>query len=218
MQPPPTSFLIVDDHPLLRIGIRTTLLARYVEARIDEAGDAEEALSKFDSCRPDLVLLDIQLPGINGLDLARRLLARDRDLKILMVAPEADPWTIDEALRAGASGFLSKTNAPDILPGAIETVTAGQVFLCPEATRAVARAQGRKPEPPEAPGPAILTQREREVLSGLVHGDTNKAVAARLGISPKTVETHRSHIAVKLRTSSVADLTRYAIRHGLTQA
>jgi len=159
----------------------------------------------------------VNLPGTNGLDLARQIRQRDRHARILMVAADADPWTVNEALAAGAAGFVAKTNSSDQLPAAIEAVLAGRTFLCPDSQAALQRAENQAEALAEPPGPAVLSTREREVLRCLAHGENTKTTADLLRISPKTVETHRSHIMRKLRTNSIAALTRYAIRHGLTR-
>jgi DNA-binding NarL/FixJ family response regulator len=210
--------LLVDDHPLVRTGIAASLRRAFRGLQIQEAGCAADCLELMASFRPDLALLDVNLPGTNGLDLAQKLQALDKGTKILIVAADADPWTVSEALRAGATGFLAKSNSAELLAHAVRAVLAGQVFLCPDARSALRRA-----EPPRAaggapPGPAVLSSREREVLRHIALGQNTKSIAFSLGISPKTVETHRQHILRKLRLQSVADLTRYAISHGMVPA
>ena len=205
--------LLVDDHPMVRTGIRAALRHHLPHMRVEEAGSAAEALEKLAGFRPDLAVLDVNLPGMNGLDLARQIRAQSRLVKVLMVAAEADPWTVSEALQAGASGFVAKTNSADLLPRAIVAVLAGEVFLCPDSRAAWQRAERREAKDP--PGPAVLSSREREVLRHLAAGESTKSSAALLQISPKTVETHRQNIMRKLGLQSIAALTRYAIRHGL---
>jgi DNA-binding NarL/FixJ family response regulator len=212
----PLRLVLVDDHPLVRTGIRTSLQHNLGEVRIEEAGHAAAALALIATHRPHLVLLDVNLPGVNGLDLARQIRALNHEVKLLMVAADADPWTVNEAIEAGASGFVAKTNSGNLLPEAVRSVLAGKVFLCPDSQAALLRAEPSGNTGAEPPGPAVLSQREREVLRCLAHGENTKTIATLLRISPKTVETHRQHIQRKLGTSSVAFLTRYAIRHGLT--
>lgn len=217
MRAPPLHVLLVDDHPIVRTGIRTALRHHFPAALIEEAGCAAEANVILAARRPDLVLLDVNLPGTNGLDLARQIHKRSRKIRILMLAAEADPWAVNEALLAGASGFVAKTNSAELLPEAIRMARAGEVFLCPDSRAALRRAEQCTLMGDKTPGPAVLSQRERELLRYLAHGENTKTIAALMKISPKTVETHRSHIMRKLGTNSVAALTRYAIRHGLTQ-
>lgn len=209
--------LLVDDHPLVRDGLRAALQHQFADLRIQEAGAAAAALVSLAADRPDLVLLDVNLPGMNGLDLARQIRAVDPKIKVLMVAADLDPWTVNEALEAGASGFVAKTNSAVTLPEALRVVLSGGVFLCPEAQAALQRSEQHGVAGSELPGPAILSTREREVLRYLAHGENTKTIAALLQISPKTVETHRQHILRKLGTNNVAALARYAIRHGLTR-
>lgn len=217
-EPTPLTMLLVDDHPLVRAGLRAVLKFHFAHAKIGEAGSAPEALAYIEANHPHLVLLDVNLPGVNGLDLARRIRKLERKCKVLMVAGETDPWTVREAMDAGASGFVAKTSSDDVLPQAIRAVLGGAVFLCRDSQMAWRRAELRGDYKPEPPGPAILSTREREVLRYLAQGEPTRMVAALLQISPKTVESHRLHITGKLRTSSIADLTRYAIQHGLTQS
>jgi DNA-binding NarL/FixJ family response regulator len=211
----PLRMLLVDDHPLVRAGIRAALRQQLGHLRIEEAGRATEALAMMAAHRPQIVLLDINLPGTNGLDLARRIRLVDSRIKVLMVAADVDPWTVNEAMEAGASGFVAKTNSAALLPAAIDAVLAGRTFLCPDSQVALRRLEDRANVAVEPPSPAVLSSREREVLRYLAHGKNTKTTADLLGISPKTVETHRNHIMRKLRLDNLANLTYYAIRHGL---
>jgi DNA-binding NarL/FixJ family response regulator len=210
--------LVVDDHPLVREGLRTAIRATFATALVEEAGSAPQALASISAGHPDLILLDVNLPGENGIDLARRIRTTDKRVKLLMVAGEADPWSVKEALEAGASGFVTKTRSADFLGQAMNTVLEGETVLCSDAQAALQRAELRSEAATEPPGPAVLSEREREILRHLAHGDNTKTVARSLQISPKTVETHRQHIMRKLGVNSVAALTRYAVRHGLIQA
>jgi DNA-binding NarL/FixJ family response regulator len=214
----PLRLLLVDDHPMVRTGIRAALRHHLPDARIEEAGCATEALEKLAAFRPRLALLDINLPGMNGLDLARRIRDRCPQVSILLVAAEADPWTVSEGMRAGASGFVAKSNSADLLPQAVRKVLAGETFLCPEASAALQRAEHYDVARTEPPGPAVLSTREREVLRCLAQGENTKTIASLLQLSPKTVETHRQHIMSKLGLQSVAALTRYAVRHKMLPA
>lgn len=214
----PLRVLLVDDQPLIRAGLRLTLQHHFPELRLHEAGGATEALARISALTPELVLLDVNLPGVNGLDLARQIRATPRPSKVLMVAADVDPWTVHAALGAGASGFIAKSQPADLVVQAIQAVLNGDRFLCPEAQSALARAEAHGEADVKTPGPAVLSPREREVLRYLAHGENTKQVAALLQISPKTVETHRQHIARKLGLHSVAALVRYAIRHNLVGA
>jgi len=210
--------LLVDDHPLMRAGLRSEIHVTLPAALVSEAEDASTALASISACRPELILLDVNLPGENGIDLARKIRAMDKRAKILMVAGEADAWTVNEALEAGASGFMSKTRSAEFLAQAISAVLKGEIFLCPDAQAALQSVETCGGTTNEPPGPAILSAREREVLKYLAHGENTKTIASLLKVSPKTIETHRQHIMKKLALPSVAGLTRYAIRHGLISA
>lgn len=207
--------LMVDDHPFLRTGLRATISLLIPEAEIAEAGSGPEAINIVGSMHPDLALLDIQLPGMSGLDLLRRLREMEPDLQFLMVAADADPWTVRGAMDAGASGFLAKVGASDVLHEALQALAEGRRYLCDQSRVALDRAVQAGPRGAEEPGPAILSDRERQILRFLAQGENTKSIAAMLAISPKTVETHRSHLMWKLGLDGIAALTRYAIRHGL---
>lgn len=215
MNPLVLRILVVDDHPLVRDGLRAGIRARFPTAVVAEAGGAPEALASISIHPPDLVLLDVNLPGENGINLARRIRAADKSAKLLMVAGDADPWTVKEAIQAGASGFVTKIRCADFLGQAMTAVLEGRLFICPEAQAALQRAEEGRTEL-EPPGPAYLSNREQEVLRYIAHGENTKNIGSLLQISPKTVETHRQHIMQKLGLKSVAQLTRYAIRHRLT--
>lgn len=207
--------LLVDDHPLVRVGLRTVLQRRFPGITIDEAGTAAEALTLAADAPPGLVLIDVNLPRINGLQLLRRIRARDKQIKTIVVAAEADPWVVNEALKAGADGFVSKSHSHEALEKAILVVVGNGSFLCPEAQAALEQREHLGHQL-AVPGPGILSQRERQVLRLIARGENTKTIAALLRLSPKTVETHRQHITRKLGTSNAAALVRYAIRHGLT--
>jgi len=208
--------LLVDDHPLIRDGLRAALRRVLPQARFEEAGSATEAAQKLEPLRPHLILLDVNLPGISGLDLARQIHKTHPHVQLLMVAADADPWTLHEALAAGVSGFVSKRNTGACLADAIHTILRGEQYLCQDSQTALDRAKHHEFPTPEPPGPSVLTERECEVLRYLAHGENTKSIAHLLQVSPKTIETHRQHIMQKLRTNNVAALARYAIRHGLT--
>lgn len=214
----PWRVLLVDDHPLVRDGLRAALRRALPQARIEEAHSGAEALARMRTHALDLILVDVNLPGMNGLDLVRRIRAADLRVRLLMVAAETDPWIVQEALAVGACGFVAKTRSGICLSQAVQTVLLGHQFLCEDSQAALQRAERQAGLSTEVPGPAVLSWREREVLRYLAHGESTKSIAVLLQISPKTVETHRQHIMCKLRTNSVAALTRYAVRHGLTPA
>lgn len=205
--------LIVDDHALVREGIRQALAAPGFEV-VAEAGDGPEGVSKAREFAPDVVLLDISLPGENGLRTAARLRAEAPAARILMLSVYDQPEYILEAVRVGAHGYLLKDTLPVELRHAIQTVAGGgtrfeKVLSAP-----------RDPEPRIIPGDLAerldtLTRREREVLVGIAGGKTNKEMAAALGLSPRTVESYRESLIRKLGIPSVAGLTKFALDAGL---
>lgn len=213
----PLRLLIVDDHPLVRVGIRHAMGRRFPDLQVSEAATAQEARDHWARQRPDLLVLDVNLPGTSGLDLCQEIIRSDKRARILMVSAEVDPWTVRMAMEAGAAGFLAKTDCVESLPAAVESILAGRTYLCAVSAEASSRSADLPDPELASPGPAVLSDREREVLRYLAHGENTKNAAALLRISPKTVETHRSHIMRKLRIDSVVGLTRYAIRHGLTR-
>jgi len=210
--------LIVDDHPMMRDGLRGVLTRAFPGLEVFDAATSDEALKRLPVVCPQLALLDVNIPGGNGLDLAREICQEHPLVRVLMVAGEADPWSVRRALEAGASGFLTKTNSAASLVDAVRAVLGGERFLCPDSEKALQRAVAAGEVLREPPGPAVLSDREREILRYLAHGENTKEIAVILAISPKTVETHRQHIMRKLRVQSVAALARYAVRHGLTVA
>jgi DNA-binding NarL/FixJ family response regulator len=173
---------------------------------VGESGDGEEALSLARRLKPDVVLVDIQVPGLDGFQLTQRLRQELPAAKVLIVSMHRESERVVEALRLGANGFLSKAQAITELAVALEAVMSGAVYLAPGAA-----AQGR-----EQP-PAALSRREQEVLVLVAEGLASKEIAQRLGIRVRTLEAHREKLRGKLQLRSVAELTRYALAHGLLE-
>ena len=218
----PKRVLIVDDHQLLREGIRS-LLAGNGYTDIREAADGREALEVAKSFRPSLVLMDLTMPQLNGADATRQLLAAVPGAKVIAVSARTDSLIIREALRGGASAFVPKVAAFEELVSAIKAVERGESYLSPTVTGDLVESYIRDAggTPPQTDGRAAtrpLTDREREVLQLVAEGLAMKQIAGELGVSVKTIETHRRQIMDKLDLYSVAELTKYAIRHGLTPA
>lgn len=209
----PIRVLIVDDHALVREGIRQALAAPGFEV-VDEAADGAEGLSKARRHHPDVVLLDISLPGENGLRTAARLRTEVPASRILMLSVYDQPEYVMEAVRVGAHGYLLKDTMPTDLRDAIKTVVTG-------GTRFDSVLSGaRVPSPPPVRNDMLerldqLTRREREVLIGIAGGKTNKEIAAGLWLSPRTVESYRESLIRKLGIPSVAGLTKFALDAGL---
>lgn len=211
-----TRILIADDHGILRDGLRMLLECHKDLEVVGETGDGRSALKLVEELQPGVVIMDIAMPQLNGFEATRQIKARFPDVRILILTMSHDRASIAGSLMAGASAFLIKDNAFDELVSGIRAVLAGHTFLSPAALdllaedyrRLLARDSGRlTPE---------LSQREQEVLQLLAEGKSAKDISVVLGVSVKTVESHRLQIMKKLDLDSLAGLTKYAIREGLT--
>ncbi len=204
--------LLVDDHRILREGLRS-LLERQPDIQVvGEAGDGLEALRKVASLKPDVVVMDIAMPGMDGLEATAHIKKEHPQVRVLVLTQYDEEQFITPLLRAGASGYVLKQAGRREVLQAIRQVAKEGVFLPPQAARQVLKAMQ---EPQEEPEPH-LTPRETEVLRLVAQGKTNREIAALLGISPKTVSVHRSNLMAKLGLHSSVDLVRYAIRKGLS--
>jgi DNA-binding NarL/FixJ family response regulator len=208
--------LLVDDHPIFRAGVRSLLETHPGVEIVAEVADGLGAVETARTQRPDVVVIDVSMPGMNGLDATRRITAETPDAKVLCLSMHSDRRFVDAALRGGARGYLLKECALEELVSAIHAVVAGRIYVSPRLTRAVLdayRGEGGEGSPLDR-----LTLREREVLQLLAEGHSTQDVARRLNVSAKTVGTHREHLMQKLGTNSLAGLTKFAIREGLTSA
>jgi two-component system NarL family response regulator len=208
-----TRIMMVDDHRMLREALRAPLAAERDLEIVAEAGNGGEALERLEQVRPDLLLLDIALPDMTGIDVARQALARLPELRIVALSGYADKMFVDEMLKAGARAYVVKSAGTQELIFAIRAVLAGHVFLSPEITGAMLGQQDELRIP--APPLNALGRREQDVLRLLAQGMRSAEIGAALGILPATVDVHRSNIRKKLGLHSTAELTRYAIREGL---
>jgi DNA-binding NarL/FixJ family response regulator len=216
----PTSLriLLVDDHRMLREGLRALLSREPGYIVVAEAGDGDSALKAVRRDPPDLIVLDVHLPDMNGIEVARRILAVFPEVKVVILSSDHSHNCVHEALLAGVSGYVLKENATEELLRAIHTVVGGQLYLCPEVGTEIIASYRRGQLPNLAPPAPLLSGREREVLKLLADGLRTKEIADHLGVSAKTVETYRHRLMEKLQLPSVAELTRYAIREGIVQA
>lgn len=211
--------LIADDHELVRRGLRATLEDRPGWEVVGEAGDGEEAIKLSLKLRPDLLVLDVNMPKQNGLEVARALQERAPKIRVLVLTVHDSAQIVREIMQAGAKGYLLKSEAGKDLPTAVETVMQDQPFLTPSVTNIVLDTflkSAPKPAAPETP-PVPLSTRENEVIKLLAQGHSNKDVARQLGISVKTVDTHRTNLMRKIGLHSITELVRYAIRNGLVE-
>jgi DNA-binding NarL/FixJ family response regulator len=206
--------LLADDHRLVRAGIRSLLEAIEGIEVVGEADSSEQALQLLSEARPDLLLTDIAMAGMNGLELLRLARAELPALRVIVLSMHASNDYVSEALRAGASGYLLKDAAASELRGAIETVTSGGTYLSPVLSARLIESAGGKLSSPLA----ALTPRQIEILRGIAAGQSTKEIAFRLEISVKTVETHRAQIMERLGIRDVAGLTRFALRMGLVSS
>ncbi len=211
----PTKILLADDHQIVREGLHSLFEK---EADLEVVGEAEngrQAVRMARDLKPDVVVMDVAMPDLNGIEAMRQILAELPAARILALSMYSNKHYVIEALKAGASGYLLKDGAFDELVQAIRAVIAGRSYLSPEITGAVIDDVVHRPAEPR-PAPPRLSSREREVLQLLAEGRTTRQIARRLFVSRKTVDTHRQHIMKKLDLHSVAELTKYAVREGLT--
>jgi DNA-binding NarL/FixJ family response regulator len=205
--------LIVDDHALVRAGLRRLVQELDDVEIIDEASDATAALAKIEACRPDIVMMDIGMPDINGLEATAQVKARFPDTRVVIVSMYCSEEDVLQALRSGASGYLLKNSAPAEIAIAIDAIKNGGVYLSPQVSKSVVDGYlDRVKISSQSSG--TLSPRQREVLSLIAQGLSTKEIARQLGISGKTVETHRTQLMARLDIHEVAGLVRYAIKAG----
>jgi two-component system response regulator NreC len=208
--------LLADDHQLFRQGMRSMLAN---DARIKVIGEAENGRSAVQLARqlaPDVIVMDISMPDLNGIDATRQIKERSPRIQVLALSAHADRRFVTGILAAGAAGYILKDSAFEELCRAIHTVAGKQVYLSPAVAGGVVEASLGLTPANGASGAAVLTPRQREVLQLLAEGMSTKQTAARMHLSVKTIETHRAQVMKRLNCQSVADLTKYAIREGLT--
>jgi DNA-binding NarL/FixJ family response regulator len=210
------SVLLVEDHRLMRTGLRA-LLNSYPELRVvGEAGDGHEAVRLASRLNPDLVLMDVEMPGLNGIEAARRIRAELPATRVLMVSMHCDRWHIAEALGAGASGYVPKDAPSEDLRTAIGEVLAGRLHLSPSVAGVAIGDYVRRIQGHETAGELdVLSPREREILQLIGEGRSGSDIARLLHISVRTVDGHRRHIMDKLNVRTIVGLTKCAIRNGL---
>ncbi|MED5618892.1 response regulator transcription factor [Ideonella sp. BN130291] len=202
--PSPLRLLLVDDHPLVRDGLRARLGAVPGFEVVGEAGGADEAVAQAAACRPGIVLMDVGMKQVNGITLTEQLLQRQPELKVLMLSMYDNPEYVQRALLAGARGYVLKDAPASEIVAAIEAVAAGGTFLSPAVSRRLFRGQAPKP---------VLSARESEILSALGKGLSSKQIARELDLSVRTVEAHRQNIKRKLELEGQAELIKYAVEH-----
>jgi len=206
--------VLADDHTLVRAGIRSLLQEFDGIEVVGEAGDGAAALRIVETRRPDVVLLDIGMPGMSGLEVASRLVKLDSSIRTVMLSIHRSEEYVMEALRAGAVGYLVKDSAVAELEIAVRTVARGEQYLSPAISRTVVD-DDLEPKLPTANAYASLTPRQREVLHLVASGRTSKEIAQELGLSYRTVDVHRMLLMRRLNVHDVTGLVRFAVRVGL---
>jgi two-component system invasion response regulator UvrY len=204
--------MLVDDHALVRMGFRMLLADAQVEV-VGEAGDGELACQDYPRLRPDVVVMDLSMPGMGGLEAVRRLLAQDPKARILALSAHEDTAHPRRVLRAGALGYLAKRSAPEALITAVRAVAAGERYVDPETAQALAVAQIEGEDSPAD----LLSEREFSVFIQLARGASVAQIAENLKLSASTVGTHLYHVKQKLRAGNQSELTLVALRWGLIQ-
>ncbi len=208
----PTTILIVDDHDIIREGIKNVLSKNPLYRVIGEAVDGEDALEKVEKLKPEVLLLDISMPKISGLEIISQIHRRSAETKIIIVTLHKANAYIMKALKAGVSGYLSKENtAEDLLP-ALRKVVDGKIFLSSTVSQFLVEKISEKGTQ-EAVKKGLLTFREEEILRLVVEGKTAKEIGEALYISPRTVENYKNTILEKLGLHKISDLIKYAIKH-----
>jgi two-component system, NarL family, response regulator NreC len=208
--------LIADDHGVLRAGLRALLSAEPDLEVVGEAADGNDILSLASELRPEVVLLDISMPGLSGIEVTRRLKEILPDARVLILTFHEDESLLQEAIRAGAAGYIVKRAAESELIDAIRAVWRGDLYVHPVMTRALLKDLAPSPVSNKTPGES-LTPREIEVLRLIAQGYTNRQTAETLSISVRTVESHRGNLMDKLSLRSRVGLVRYAKEHGLIE-
>ncbi len=207
--------VVADDHTILRQGIKALLDNQEGIEVVGEAKDGREAIKTIEELLPDVILMDIAMPGLNGLEATRRIKKKFPKVKVVVLTMHANEEYIFQILNAGADGYLVKETAFQDLISAINAVHKGEAFMSPSISKKVMTDYIQRAQGEGKVGFDTLTTREREILQLVAEGNSNKKIAEALFISPKTVETHRAHIMDKLNIHDRAGLIKYAIRKGM---
>ncbi len=212
-----TRVLLADDHNMIRQGLRALIEKQEGMSVIAEAEDGRKAVELADALSPKVVVMDVGMPNMNGIEATRRIIASHPEIKVLALSMHSDKRFVKEMFAAGASGYLLKDSAFQELVLAIRTLAEGRTYLSPGVTDSVIKDfVNRRPESEEASVFSLLTGRQREVLQLTAEGKSTRDIAEQLRVSVKTIETHRQKIMARLGVHSIAQLTKYAVREGLT--
>jgi len=216
--PQTVRILLVDDHAVLRAGLRALLEVEAGFQVVGEAGTGEEGVRLTGQTKPDVVVMDLSMPGMGGLEAVRQIAALNQGTRVLVLTMHGEEEHLLPVLEAGGSGYVTKRSADEELIEAIHTVARGDVFLYPSGAKLLLRGLKSKAEPGEEDPLDRLTEREREVLSYTVEGFSSSEIGKKLFISPKTVDTYRARIMEKLGLRHRSELVRFALRKGLLKA
>lgn len=212
-----TRIVVADHHIIVREGLTRLLSERSGFEVVGQAGDGEEAIDAVIRNKPDVVIMDVDMPRVSGIDATRRIMTHGFNTRIIMLSSHDERKFVEQALRAGAAGYLVKTCCVDELAAAVTSVQTGACYLSPEVTKQVVDAIAH----PAATGRsavAMLTGREREVIQLIAEGMSSKEIAIMLGVSLKTIDSHRSNLMEKINIHKASGLVRWAIRMGLVEA
>ena len=208
--------LLADDHKITREGLGSLISKQSDMEVVAEAENGREAVGLAKDLRPDVIIMDVSMPGLTGIEATKQILSENENVKIIALSMHSDNLFVSEMLKSGASGYMLKDCAFEELDRAIRAVVGGNIYLSPMISGIVVEDYLRKLNKTDGGESGILSDREREVLQLLAEGQSMKQIGLKLFISAKTVETHRRQIMNKLDMYTVAELTKYAIRKGLT--
>ncbi len=208
--------LLTDDHKIVRDGLQSLLEKQHGMEVVATAGNGRMAIRLVEEFKPDIVIMDVTMPDMNGIVATRQIIAESPETKVIALSMHSDRRFVEGMLRAGAKGYLLKDCAFEELTLAIRTVVGDQYFLSPIISDSVIRDYTHSLSINDIPAHSALTAREREVLQLVAEGKSTKQISSHLNVSQKTIETHRRQIMVKLDIHSIAELTKFALREGLT--
>jgi RNA polymerase sigma factor (sigma-70 family) len=211
----PLRIVLAEDHTLVRAGLRTLLHQLDRVTVVGEAADGREAVELAKAHKPDMILMDISMPGLNGIDATRQVKKELPGVRVVILSMHSSEEHVMQALRAGASGYLLKESAPLELELALQAVGSGETYLSPPISRQVIEGYMQRVADTTQDALANLSVRQREILQLVAEGNSSKEIARRLELSVKTVETHRAQLMDRLQIRDVAGLVRFAIRTGL---